>query len=169
MYRIIFVLAALVFVFIRCATPNATERFEGKMVYKLSSDKLDRLATDSMDYQVIYAKDSMLRIENFTPIGKQIYIKHIPKNRAYILLDLEFQKFAIQSIPEPPVNAGKYEFKKKRGSEVICGIEAKKILVTIPDLDTTVTMLYHPKISADYSEAIPGMPGMPSEIHATCE
>jgi hypothetical protein len=144
-----------------CATREAVERFEGKMVYKLSSDKLDRLATDSINYQVIYAKDSMLRIENFTPIGKQIYIKHIPKNRAYILMEFNGQKIAIQSIPEPAVNDGKYLFKKRRGKVTVAGIEAKKIDVTLPEIDTMMTMLYHPRMSADYSEAIPGIPGMP--------
>lgn len=158
---ILFLSSGILLFVLSCSTPLATERFEGKMVYKLSSDKLDRLATDSMEYQIIYAKDSLLRIENFTPIGKQVYIKHIPKNRAYILLDFEWGKFAIQSIPEEPINAGKYQFKKKRGKINICGIEAKQINVTIPNIDSTVTMLYHPKLSADYSEAIPGIPGMP--------
>jgi hypothetical protein len=146
---------------VACATRDAVERFEGKMVYKLSSDKLDRLAVDSLNYQVIYAKDSMLRIENFTPIGKQVYIKHIPKNRAYILMELNGQKIAIQSIPEPAVNDGKYLFKKRRGSIAVAGIDAKQIDVTLPELDTMITMLYHPSISPDYSEAIPGIPGMP--------
>lgn len=143
-----------------CGT-KIPERFEGKMVYKISSQRIDKMGSDSSGYQIIYAKDSMLRIENFTQLGKQVYIKHITKNRAYILMEFDGKKVALKSIPEPPVNTGKYEFKKKREKTAIAGRTARKMQVKIPNVDSLFYMYYFEDISHDYSEAIPGLPGLP--------
>jgi hypothetical protein len=153
---ILFLLTTL----IRCGT-KVPERFEGKMVYKITSDRTEQFNEDSLGYQVVYAKDSMLRVENFTQLGKQVYIKHITKNRAYILMEFNGEKVAIRSIPEPPANDGKYEFKKKRGKETIAGRTARKMEVKIPHIDSLIVMYYFDDISHDYSEAIPGLPGLP--------
>jgi hypothetical protein len=139
------------------------ERFEGKIIYKMSSVFLNPDDPDSMNYQVVYAQDTMLRIESFTPIGKQIYIKHIPKNRAYILMDLFYEQLAIQTIPEEAPNAGKYIFEEMKGSKNIAGKKAKNIKVTLPETDTTIVMNYYPTISSDYTEALPGIPGLPAK------
>jgi hypothetical protein len=143
-----------------CGT-KVQERFEGKMVYKISSSRTEHIDEDSLGYQIVYAKDSMLRIENFTQLGKQVYIKHITKNRAYILMEFNGEKIALKSIPEPPANAGKYEFKKKRGKQDIAGKSARKMQVKIPNVDSLFIMYYYDDISHDYSEAIPGLPGLP--------
>lgn len=151
---------SIALIIIGCGT-KVQERFEGKMVYKITSDRAEQYNEDSLGYQVIYAKDSMLRIENFTQLGKQVYIKHITKNRAYILMEFEGEKVALKSIPEPPANAGKYEFKKKRGKETIAGRIARKMEVKIPNVDSLFVMYYFDDISHDYSEAVPGLPGLP--------
>lgn len=137
------------------------ERFEGKMVYKISSERTEHSPYDSLGYQVIYAKDSMLRIENFTQLGKQVYIKHITKNRAFILMEFEGERVALKSIPEPPANEGKYEFSKRKGKETIMGRTARKMEVKIPNIDSLFVMYYFEDVSHDYSEAIPGLPGLP--------
>ncbi len=143
-----------------CGT-KVQERFEGKMVYKITSERTEHSQDDSLGYQVIYAKDSMLRIENFTQLGKQVYIKHITKNRAFILMEFEGEKVALKSIPEPPANEGKYEFSKRKGKEIIAGRSARKMEVKIPNIDSLFIMYYFGDISHDYSEAIPGLPGLP--------
>lgn len=139
------------------------ENFEGKIVYEISGEHLNPHDTDSLNYQVIYAKDSMVRVENFTTIGKQIYIKHIPKNKAYILMELYGRKFAIQSFEDDAPNKGKYKFTTKRGSKRIAGRKTKKVLVEVPDIDSTFSMNYFVDIPPKYSEAIPGMPGLPAK------
>jgi len=150
----------LYFILFSCGT-KVPERFEGKMVYKITSQNTDQFSQDSLGYQIVYTKDSLLRIENFTQIGKQVYIKHIAKNRAYILMEFNGEKVALKSIPEEPVNAGKYEFKKKMGKEVIAGKSARKMQVKIPNIDSLFIMYYFDDISHDYSEAVPGLPGLP--------
>lgn len=163
MIRLIIVLLFIGLILGCAVQPPVKSSFEGKIIYRISADYIDESSHDSTAFQIVYAKDSMLRVENFTPIGKQIYIKHIPKNRAYILMDVFTEKLAIQSIPEPPPNAGKYVFKPKRKKKKIAGKKAHQIQVEIPDIDSIFTMYYYPDIPAKYSEAIPGIKGLPAK------
>ena len=142
---------------------ESTTPFEGKLVYSVSSVENNPNDADSIKYQVVYAKDSLLRIESFTPIGKQIYIKHIPKERAYILMDLYEKKVAIQTITDTVDRSDKYSFKSKMGSETFAGKKAKNIAVTFNELDTTIVMNYIEDISPRYTEAIEGIPGLPAK------
>jgi hypothetical protein len=154
------------FVVVICSCKNSSvvpESFEGRIVYKMSSVFLNPDDPDSMNYQVVYAQDTMLRIESRTPIGKQIYIKHIPRNRAYILMDLFFEKFAIKSIPEEAPNTGKYLFEEKKATKKIAGRKARQIDVAIPNADTIITMYYYEDILPHYTEALPGIPGLPAK------
>lgn len=162
--RFLFLLFTLIFI-VSCGVQKpSNSSFEGMFVYKLSSEMINPNDEDSLNYQVVYVKDSMLRIENFTQIGKQVYIKHIPKNRAYILMDIYAKKIAIQSYPDDAPNAGKYKFKSKMGKKNIAGRKAKNIQVEIPDVDSVFQMNYYPDISPKYSEALPGIPGLPAKF-----
>ena len=158
----VFSFLCLSFILIACLSPKASiESFEGKLVYTVSSPLNNPEESDSINFQVIYAKDSMLRIDSFTPIGKQVYIKHIPKNKAYILMDIGYKKVAIQTIQDTTDNSGRYIFDKKIGKDEIAGRKAKKIRVTDTVYDTTMAMNYISEIPAKYSTAIEGMPGLP--------
>lgn len=161
--RIIFPLILVSILIFSCRIQKeSTAPFEGKLVYSVSSDLSNPDKSDSVNYQIVYAKDSLVRIESFTPIGKQIYIKHIPKNRAYILMDLEYKKVAIQTIPDTVKRDDKYSFKSKMGTEKIAGQKTKKIKVTLNDQDTTMVMNYLPNISPEYTDAVEGIPGLPA-------
>ena len=138
------------------------DNWEGKVVYKINSAFINPDASDSTNFQIVYAKDSMLRVESFTPIGKQVYIKHIPKNKAYILMDIHSDKIAIQTYREDAPNKGKYKFNEVRGRKKFGGRKAKNIDVQLPEIDTTMRMNYFEEIPEKYSEAIPGIPGFPA-------
>lgn len=154
----------LILLLTACSSPKASiENFEGKFIYTISSEQNEADLSDSTSYQIVYAKDSMLRIDNFTPIGKQIYIKHILKNKAYILMDIGMRKVAIQTIADTTENKGRYLFKKTNGKEKFADRKAKNIHVTDTAYDTTITMNYLEEIPAKYSTAIDGMPGLPAK------
>lgn len=160
-HRILFTFLTFFLVYSCAVKKEIPQQFEGKLVYQLSGRMITKGAPDSTDIQIVYAKDSLLRVESFTNIGKQVYIKHIPKNRAYILMDLGGQKVAIQTIPEPSPNAGKYIFQPKRKRKTFAGQRANSVEVKIPNIDSTFSMFYLPHISPEYSEAIPGIAGLP--------
>src|SRR5690554_509253 len=156
------VIAGLILVSSCSFTKKKTLPFEGKLVYKITSP-LNTPDRDSSNYQIVYAKDSMLRIDSYTSIGKQIYIKHIPKDKAYILMDVGAKKVAIQTIADTTRNDQRYEFSKKSGKTKLAGRKAKNIRVKDKVQDTTIVMNYLPEISAKYSTAIEGMPGLPAK------
>lgn len=152
----------ILFTLYSCSLPKShNEDFQGKMVYKITSPINNPSPNDSSNYQTVYMMDSMLRIDSHTPLGKQQYIKHIPRNRAYILMDLGVKKVAIQTIPDTTGNNGKYVFKHKMGTDEIAGMKAKRVKVTDTDQDTTFIVNYLPEVSPKYSNALDGIPGLP--------
>ncbi|RFC53335.1 hypothetical protein [Brumimicrobium aurantiacum] len=158
--KLIFIFLTL-FLFACSTQKHQPSNFEGKLIYSISSKMNNPNENDSINHQIVYAKDSMLRIDSYTPIGKQIYIKHIPKNKAYILMDLGTEKVAIQTIQDTTSNSDRYLFEKKIGKDKFAGRKAKRIEVTDTAYDTTIIMNYLPEIPAKYSTAIEGMPGLP--------
>jgi len=148
-----------------CSAPkHLSKRFEGKLVYEIFVGKEAKQPADSSKYQIIYAKDSLLRAESFTPLGKQVFIKHIPKNKAYTLVDMFGEKYAIQSVPDSLDKLNeKYSFDYKLGKKTIAGKKANRALVKIVDQPEEIEMYYFKDISHDYSSAIPGLKGLPVE------
>lgn len=140
---------------------SSNAEFEGKLVYKVTSPLENPSKKDSANYQVVYAMDSMLRIDSKTPIGGQTYIKHIPKNKAYILMDLPSKKVAIQTKTDTAKKGDKYSFENKLGRDQIAGRKAHRVKVTDHDQDTTFVVNYLPEIPAKYSNALKGIPGLP--------
>lgn len=152
----------LLFILIACSTPKeSAENFEGKLIFNVTSPLNNPDKNDSINFQVVYAKDTMLRIDSFTPIGKQTYIKHIPKNKAYILMDIGIKKIAIQTIEDTIKKGERYTFKNTIGNKTFGNRKAKNIKVTDVVYDTTMTMNYLKEIPGKYSTAIEGMPGLP--------
>lgn len=145
-----------------CSLPQPIyDNFEGKFVYSIDAPGNNPDPSDSINYQITYAKDSMLRIDNFTAIGKQSFIQKISSDTAYLLMDLGFKKVAIQTIFGTTKSENIYDFKYKIGSETIAGEKAKNIKVINKELDTTIIMNYIPEISPKYSTALEGIPGLP--------
>ncbi|SFT51713.1 hypothetical protein SAMN05216474_1026 [Lishizhenia tianjinensis] len=141
---------------------NTSNRFEGRLVYKITSNLREFDPADSMSYQIIYAKDSLVKTDNFTRLGKQSYLKHILKNRAYTLMNFQGNKLALQSIPDSTkVEADKYTFFDRDESKEIAGLKANLVEVKIKGQKEPYEMWYTSEISHDYSEAIPGMKGLP--------
>lgn len=147
-----------------CTSKTDTQgnRFEGKLVYKITSNMRDFDPADSMNYQIIYAKDSLVKTDNFTRFGKQSYLKHIPKNRAYTMMNFEGNKLAIQTIPDSTkVAPDKYTFFERKEQKKIAGLNAQLVEVKIKGHNTPIEMWYATAVSHDYSDAIPGMKGLP--------
>lgn len=144
-------------------TPKLHEMdsFEGQLVYRIQSNRIQLGDPDSLDYQIIYAKDSLLRIENFTPLGKQVYIKHLNKNKAYILMEFGDNKYAIQTIPDEHPNAEGYFYQPTKKKKLIAGFQAEEMQVFVPDADSSMLMYFYTAIPKKYTEALPNAPGLP--------
>ena len=164
LYSLIGCICILFFVSSCATTKSKNKSFEGKLVYELFIGEEAKQPLDSAKFQIIYAKDSLVRTENFTPLGKQVFIKHIPKNKAYTLIDMFGDKYAIQSVPDSLDKLNeKYNFDYKSGKKNIAGRKANRVLVKIIDQPEPIEMYYIKDISHDYSSAIPGLNGLPAE------
>ena len=158
----IYLIYSLILLGASCAPKlHEIESFEGKLVYRIQSDRIQLGDQDSLDYQIVYAKDSLLRIENFTPLGKQVFIKHLNKNKAYILMEFGENKYAIQTIPDEHPKADAFSYQPTKKNRLIAGYQAEEMQVFLPDADTLIRMYFFTAIPNKYSEALPNAPGLP--------
>lgn len=81
----------------------------------------------------LYTNDTVVRVETETEqFGIQVYIRNMNLNKAYLLLELDGNKYAIQtdlSKKSDSTVAKGYTVKKKSGSKKIAGLKAKKYFV----------------------------------------
>lgn len=150
------------------AISQKTRVFNGELLYEI-----ERVSPkDSIPGKMlIYAKDSLLRVVNFSSsIGKQEVIKHLRLNRSYVLVTTTKGDFAIktdQNINKDTLES--YTFKKKFGTKRIAGIKAKRVSVSLKGVENKFTFYYSPKIDAKYSGAYHKLPGLALEYYVATE
>lgn len=143
--------------------------FTGMFEYKISARD-----TSMKDYlpnypMMVYTNDTIVRTENFTSnLGVQVVIRHIEKNKSYLLLNTRIGKFAIQTDhsvkPEKidTTNSGKkFTFKKKCFKRKILGRKANRIHAYHPDMEEPIEFLYFKKVSHEYNNIYEEIPGLP--------
>ena len=112
--------------------------FSGELLFKAQRV----IPMDSaQEHMLIYAKDSLLKVINFSSnMGKQELIKHLSKEKSYLLLETTKGKYAIRTnYTKYQDTTLSYSFKKKLGSKRIAGMKAKKLSVTFTDIDKKFT------------------------------
>ncbi len=106
--------------------------FSGVLKYKASVMAPDTNKVWKSWNVTLYTNDTVVRVETETEqFGVQVYIRNMSMNKAYLLLELDGNKYAIQtdlskkadSIPKS------YTVKKKMGSKKIAGQKGQKYLV----------------------------------------
>jgi len=139
--------------------------FTGLLEYKISSrdTALRNILPDNSMY--IYTNDTITRMENFTDqLGMQVTIKHMEKNKSYLLLNTVAGKFAIQtdlSAQDTSKYKNKYTFRKKLFKRKFLGMKANRIMASHPDLEEPIEFLYFKKISGKYNSTFEDFPGLP--------
>lgn len=99
-------------------------------------------------------------------MGKQELIKHLSKEKSYLLLETTKGKYAIRTnYTKYQDTTLTYSFKKKLGSKRIAGMKAKKLSVTFTDIDKKFTFYYLKNIPAIYGSAYTKFPGLVVEYY----
>ncbi len=134
--------------------------FSGELTYKI--ERVD-VNDSSKSMQLIFAKDSLLKVVNFTSEkGKQELIKHLRLNKSYLLIETPLQNFAIKTnehlVKDTAVN---YTFKKQRGHKKIAGMRANMLKVKLKSVQNELTFLYLKKVPAKYANIYSDFPGLP--------
>jgi hypothetical protein len=138
--------------------------FSGELLFKAQRI----IPMDSVqEHMLIYAKDSLLNVVNFSSnMGKQELIKHLTKEKSYLLLETTKGKYAIRTnYTKHQDSTLSYSFKKKLGSKRIAGMKAKKLSVTFKDIDKKFFFYYLKNIPAMYGSAYTNFPGLVVEYY----
>jgi len=134
--------------------------FSGELTFKI--ERVD-VKDSSKSIQLIYAKDSLIKIVNFnSDKGKQELIKHLGYNKSYLLIESPLQNFAIKTNEHLVKDSiSNYTFKSQFGSKKIAGMRAKKVKVKLASVKNELTFLYLKKIPAKYANIYNDFPGLP--------
>lgn len=138
--------------------------FSGEMLFQINSIA----PADSMqEKMLIYAKDSLLKIINFsTSMGKQELIKHLRLEKSYLLINTTKGDFAIKTDYAKHVDTSlQISYKKSFGRKKICDKKANKLKVNFKGIDKTFMFYYFKDIPAKYSSAYRFLPGLPVEYY----
>lgn len=166
-------LFAVAFVFIAPVSLRAQKgHFSGMLEYRISVQDSSLRSLYPDNSMLIYTNDTIVRQETgATQLGKQVTIRHMEKNKSYLLLETGFGNFAIptdlneliakDSIPKP----SKYHFTKKGGKRKVLGKKARRMLVTHEDTEGVMEFLYFKDIDKKYNAAFPELPGLPVKYY----
>jgi hypothetical protein len=142
---------------------SAQAQLSGMLVYQV-----DLLSADTMNPQnhwqvVVYTNDTMVRVETQGgPFGKQVYIRHMVLNKAYLLLAMDGQKFAIRTdlANKSKDTSLNYTVKKLVGSKKINGIRCKKYKITDVGAPMGYVCYFAKKIPNKYIEVYQDIQGL---------
>jgi len=133
--------------------------FNGTLTYRI--ERVD--VKDSVQAKmIIFARDSLIKIVNFSSdFGKQETIKHLIYQKKYVLIELDNEKFAVQIKDDPADTTEKtYSFCPTKGHSKIAGVKGKKLAAKFELVQNELTVVYTPKISAQYLGSFTDAPGL---------
>jgi hypothetical protein len=133
--------------------------FNGTLTYRI--ERVD--VKDSVQAKmIVFARDSLIKIVNFSSdFGKQEVIKHLIYQKKYVLIELDQEKFAIQIKDDPNDTTKKtYAFRPIKGHSKIAGVKGKKLAAKFELVQNELTVVYTPKISAQYLGSFTDAPGL---------
>lgn len=139
--------------------------FYGELIYRASISYADtNLVIKEWNVRV-FTNDTIVRVETETgQFGTQVYIRHMELGKAYLLLDLEGEKYAIQTTLTKKTDTipANYTVTKKRGCKKIAGVKCRRYLVKDKDADGFYCY-FAKKINHKYLEVYPEVPGLAAD------
>jgi hypothetical protein len=155
-------LSVLSFILLTSISGFSQSGFSGVLKYKASVMKPDTNDVWKSWGVTLYTNDTVVRLETETDqFGVQVYIRNMILNKAYLLLELDGSKYAIQTdLSKKSDSISKsYTVQKKMGSKKIAGVKAKKYLVK--DENTQGFYCYFAKnIGNKYLQVYPEVKGL---------
>lgn len=112
----------------------------------------------------VMTNDTIVRVETETQLGIQVYIRHMELKKAYLLLDYDGNKFAIQTDLEETnkrdTMAPEYSVKRTWKSKTIAGIKCRKYIVRDKNQTEGYDCWFAKKIDHKYLEVYPEVAGL---------
>ena len=116
---------------------------------------------------MVRTNDTIVRVETDSEMfGTQVYLRNMPLNKAYLLLNMGVKGYAIQTDlnKNAPKKEKQYTIKKVKGKKTVAGIKCQKYHVT--DVQDSVEIgegydcYFAKKISNKYLEIYREVPGL---------
>jgi hypothetical protein len=112
----------------------------------------------------VMTNDTIVRVETETQLGIQVYIRHIELKKAYLLLDYDGNKYAIQTDLEETnkrdTMAPEYSVKRTWKTKTIAGIKCRKYIVRDKNQTEGYDCWFAKKIDHKYLEVYPEVAGL---------
>jgi hypothetical protein len=143
----------------------AQKEFTGELKYVASINYPDTSLVYKSWEVKLYTNDTIVRVETETDaLGTQIYIRNMQLEKAYLLLDVQEQKFAIQTDLTKKQNSDSsktaYTFKKKFfGGKTINGLKCKKYHIVYSE-SIEFDCYFAKGLSNKYLEVYRNIPGL---------
>ena len=149
-------------------TAMAQKGFVGRLEYHIKPDTISSIADKFVDTMIVYTNDTIVRVESRTRLGEQVLIKHLQLKKSYLLLNVNGEKFAIQTQEDTSITK-KSVVQNIRytwlGSKKFSGMKGKKAKIEREDLPEIKTIYYNPKIRTDLLDVYAGIKGLPLEYY----
>lgn len=146
-----------------CANKKNIAHFEGLLIYETDDQNLNNVPVDSGKFIKHYIKGDSIRVESFTPFGKQVHIRFASEKKAFLIFVHNGKKVAlVQDLSKDTIQRT-FKFTKIKGKETIAGLPSKKGSISGDFLtDSALVVCYsdlYPKHLIDvYDGIIPGLP-----------
>lgn len=112
----------------------------------------------------VLTNDTIVRVETETQLGIQVYIRHMELKKAYLLLDYDGNKYAIQTDLEETnkrdTMAPEYSVKRTWKTKTIAGIKCRKYIVRDKNQTKGYDCWFAKKIDHKYLEVYPEVSGL---------
>lgn len=138
----------------------AQKPFVGSLTYQASISHPDTAVVLKQWGVKIYTNDTVVRVETETDqFGVQVYIRNMRLNKAYLLLDLDGGKYAIQTDLSKNTDTidKSYTVKKKGGGKKVQGLKAKRYWIQEKEIPGFYCY-FAKKMSGKYLQVYPEIP-----------
>lgn len=161
--RFYFFLLVVFVVIFSCANKKNMRHFQGLLIYETDDQNLNNVPVDSGKFIKHYIKGDSIRVESFTPFGKQVHLKFASQKKAFLIFVHNGKKVAlVQDLSKDTIQRA-FKFTKIKGKETIAGISSKKGSISGEFITDSKLLVYYsdhyPNHLIDvYDGIIPGLP-----------
>lgn len=147
-----------------CENNSKVERFEGLLIYETDDPMLNHVPVDSGKFVKHYVKGDSIRVESFTAMGKQIHIKDLSSQTAYLIFVFAGKKVALlQDLSKDTIQRG-FQWAEGKDTKKIAGLKSRSGFVSGSFLNKPLQVYYAPQYSSKIIDVYDGIiPGLPTE------
>jgi hypothetical protein len=162
--RLLAILSLLFLLAFSCENNNKVERFEGLLIYETNDPMLNHVPVDSGKFIKHYVKGDSIRVESFTAMGKQIHIKDLSNQSAYLIFVFAGKKVALyQDLSLDTIQRG-FQWAAGKDAKNIAEQKSKNGFISGAFLSQPLQVYYSPRYPSKIIDIYDGIiPGLPTE------